>query len=216
MTEEIKANIERFESLLDTINRIGMNDLKDFIKKSDFYTAPASTRFHLSEEGGLLKHSLHVYDCLMNKKSNPLWAKALENVGDGTLTLVSLLHDICKTYYYAVSTKNQKTYDHEKVAAANPRTVKKDAQGSFIWETVPCYVVDNKYPLGHGNKSVVFLMKYITLSMQEIAAITFHMGAYCDSSLWNELGQAYEKYPLALALHEADMEATHILEVENG
>ena len=166
MTEEIKANIERFESLLGTINRIGMNDVKNFIKKSDFYTAPASTRFHLSEEGGLLKHSLHVYDCLMNKKNNPLWAKALENVSDETLTLVSLLHDVCKTYYYAVSTKNQKTYDPEKVAAANPRIVKKDAQGSFIWETVPCYVVDNKYPLGHGNKSVVFLMQFITLSME--------------------------------------------------
>ncbi len=215
MTEEIKANIERFESLLDRINRIGMNDLKDFIKKSDFYTAPASTRFHLSEEGGLLKHSLHVYDCLMSKKGNPLWSKTLEKVSDETLTLVSLLHDVCKTYYYAVSTKNQKTYDSDKVAAANPRTVKKDAQGSFIWETVPCYVVDNKYPLGHGNKSVVFLMQFITLSMEEITAITFHMGAYCDSSQWNELGQAYEKYPLALALHEADMEATHILEVEN-
>ena len=70
--------------------------------------------------------------------------------------------------------------------------------------------------LGHGNKSVVFLMQFITMSMEEITAITFHMGAYCDSSLWNELGQAYEKYPLALALHEADMEATHLLEVENG
>ena len=216
MTEEIKANIERFESLLGTINRIGMNDVKNFIKKSDFYTAPASTRFHLSEEGGLLKHSLHVYDCLMNKKNNPLWAKALENVSDETLTLVSRLHDVCKTYYYGMSTKNQKTYDPEKVAAANPKAVKKDAQGSFIWETVPFYIVDNKYPLGHGSKSVVFLMQFITLNMEEITAITFHMGAYCDSSQWNELGQAYEKYPLALALHEADMEATHILEVENG
>lgn len=216
MTEENKANIERFESLMGTINRIGMEDVKSFIRKSDFYTAPASTRYHLSEEGGLLKHSLHVYDCLMSKKNNPIWAKALEGVSDETMTLVALFHDICKTYFYSMSTKNQKTYDPEKVAAANPRMVKKDAQGSFIWETVPCYVIDDKYPLGHGNKSVVFLMQYITLRMEEITAITFHMGAYCDSSQWNELGQAYEKYPLAMALHEADMEATHILEVENG
>lgn len=105
MTEEIKSNIERFEKLLDGITRIGMGDVKNFIKKSDFYTAPASTRFHLSEEGGLLKHSLHVYDCLMNKKNNPIWAKVLENVSDETLTLVSLLHDVCKTYYYVASTK---------------------------------------------------------------------------------------------------------------
>ena len=114
MTEEIKANIERFESLLGTINRIGMNDVKNFIKKSDFYTAPASTKHHLAEEGGLLKHSLHVYDCLMNKKMNPLWAKVLDGVSDETLTLVSLLHDVCKTYYYGMSTKNQKTYDPER------------------------------------------------------------------------------------------------------
>lgn len=207
-------NIERFENLLMSVKRDGMDNLLAFIRKSDFYTAPASTRFHLATEGGLLKHSLHVYDCLANKKNAPLWNEKLADITDETIILVSLLHDICKTYFYGYEMKNQKTYDEEKVKAARPKEIKHDSNGDFIWETVPAYVVDDKYPLGHGNKSVVFITQYIKLSMTEIMAITHHMGAYCDSSQWNTLGQAYDKYPLALALHESDMEATHLLEVE--
>lgn len=208
-------DINTFESLMSEVKRDGIDNLMNFIRKSDFYTAPASTRFHLSEEGGLLKHSLHVYECLNAKLSAPMWKDILKNVSRESVLLVSLLHDLCKTYYYTADFKNQKTYDPEKVSNANPSAVKHDAKGDFIWETVPAYTVDNKYPLGHGSKSVVFILQYIKLSMEEITAITYHMGAYCDSSQWTELGQAYDKYPLALALHQADMEATHILEVND-
>lgn len=207
-------NVRRFEELLQGVKREGVEELLNFIRGSDFYTAPASTRYHLAEEGGLLKHSLHVYDCLMKKKENPVWKEALSDVSDDTFILVSLLHDLCKTYFYGEELKNRKTYDEEKVKAANPRTVKRDANGEFIWETVPAYVVDDKYPLGHGEKSVFFIMQFVKLTMLEIAAIKHHMGAYCDSSQWNTLGQAYEKYPLALALHESDLEATYLLETE--
>lgn len=207
-------NVCRFEKLLQGVKREGVEELLNFIRGSDFYTAPASTRYHLAEEGGLLKHSLHVYDCLMKKKENPVWKEALSDVSDDAFILVSLLHDLCKTYFYGEELKNRKTYDEEKVKAANPRTVKRDANGEFIWETVPAYVVDDKYPLGHGEKSVFFIMQFVKLTMLEIAAIKHHMGAYCDSSQWNTLGQAYEKYPLALALHESDLEATYLLETE--
>lgn len=207
-------NVCKFEKLLQGVKREGVEELLNFIRGSDFYTAPASTRYHLAEEGGLLKHSLHVYDCLMKKKENPVWKEALSDVSDDTFILVSLLHDLCKTYFYGEELKNRKTYDEEKVKAANPRTVKRDANGEFIWETVPAYVVDDKYPLGHGEKSVFFIMQFVKLTMLEIAAIKHHMGAYCDSSQWNTLGQAYEKYPLALALHESDLEATYLLETE--
>lgn len=207
-------NVCRFEELLQGVKREGVEELLNFIRSSDFYTAPASTRYHLAEEGGLLKHSLHVYDCLMKKKENPVWKETLSDVSDDTFILVSLLHDLCKTYFYGEELKNRKTYDEEKVKAANPRTVKRDANGEFIWETVPAYVVDDKYPLGHGEKSVFFIMQFVKLTMLEIAAIKHHMGAYCDSSQWNTLGQAYEKYPLALALHESDLEATYLLETE--
>lgn len=210
------SNIAKFEELLSEVKREGISSLLDFIRKSDFYTAPASTRFHLSEQGGLLKHSLHVYECLNAKVNAPIWKDVLKDVSRETILIVSLLHDLCKTYYYTTDFKNQKTYDADKVSAASSREVKHDAKGDYIWETVPCFTVDNKYPLGHGSKSVVFILQYMKLSMEEITAITYHMGAYCDSSQWTELGQAYEKYPLALALHQADMEATHILEVEDG
>ena len=209
-------DIVKFEQLLNGVKREGIENLLGFIRKSDFYTAPASTRFHLSENGGLLKHSLNVYECLNAKLSAPIWKDVLKDTGNDTIILVSLLHDICKTYYYTTEYKNQKAYDAEKVYAAKPSEIKHDAKGDFIWETVPCYTVDNKYPLGHGSKSVIFILQYIKLSMEEIFAINYHMGAYCDSSQWSELGIAYDKYPLALALHQADMEASHILEVENG
>lgn len=209
-------DIEKFEELFGEIKRDGSDRLLEFIRKSDFYTAPASTRFHLSEEGGLLKHSLHVYECLHAKLYAPIWGDILKDISRETILIVSLLHDLCKTYYYVTDYKNQKTYELNKVKSASPREVKHDAKGDYIWETVPCYTVDNKYPLGHGSKSVVFILQYMKLSMEEITAITYHMGAYCDSSQWAELGQAFEKYPLALALHQADMEATYLLEVENG
>lgn len=213
---DTKDNIITFENLLTSVKRDGIDKLLEFIRKSDFYTAPASTRFHLAEEGGLLQHSLDVYYCLKDKLKNPTWDKTLQYVADDSIIIVSLLHDICKTYTYGKGTKNQKTYDPGKVARADFKSRKKDSQGEYIWETVQCYTHDNKYPIGHGSKSVIFIMKYIELTMEEIAAIMWHMGSYCDSAQWNELGQAYEKYPLALALHQADMEATHILEVNNN
>ena len=201
-----QANIERFESLLTSVNRPGIDKLLDFIRKSDFYTAPASTRFHGDHEGGLLEHTLNVYDCLVEKKDSGVWAEKLKEYSDESLILVALLHDLCKTYMYGSELKNKKVYSETGS--------KKDSGGRYDWKQEPAYVIDNKYPLGHGEKSVFFILQYVKLSMPEIAAIKWHMGAYCDASQWNELGAAYEKWPICLALHEADMEATHLLEVE--
>ena len=216
MGNQNTALVEKFEELFGEIKRDGADKLLEFIRKSDFYSAPASTRFHLCEEGGLLKHSLHVYECLNAKKSAPIWDEVLKNVSHETIIIVSLLHDLCKTYFYVPEYRNKKTYDKEVVEASSPREVKHDAGGDFVWQTVKQYTIEDKYPLGHGSKSVIFILKHMDLTMEEITAINYHMGAYCDSSQWNELGQAFEKYPLTLALHQADMEATHILEVENA
>lgn len=207
-----EENIKRFEELFSGIKRSGAERVLNYIRQSDFYTAPASTKYHLSINGGLLQHSLDVYDALQAEKKNPIWEKALEKVSEETILIVSLLHDLCKTYYYAEGTKNQKTYDPEVVAAADRKSVKKDSMGEFVWETVPCYTVENKYPLGHGSRSVIFIMKMMPLTMEETTAIYWHMGAYCDQGQWNELREAYKKYPLALALHHADMVATYLME----
>ena len=75
----IEENIQRFEELLGSVQRNGMDKLMNYIiKKTDFYSAPASTRFHLACEGGLLQHSLNVYDCLVVKKENPIWHASLQ------------------------------------------------------------------------------------------------------------------------------------------
>ena len=213
---DTEKNIKRFEELFSEIKRDGADKLLESIRKSDFYKAPASTRFHLNEEGGLLQHSLNVYDCLVAIAETPLWKPYIGNVSKETLTIVSLLHDLCKTYYYTIDYKNQKTYDAEKVAATSPREVKHDIKGDFIWEVAPFYTVDNKYPVGHGSKSVILIQMCMKLTMEEIMAINWHMGAYCDSSQWGELGEAFEKYPLALALHQADAMASALLESKKG
>ncbi len=159
-----QENVKRFEELLNQVEREGMPQLLEYIRKSDFYTAPASTRFHLSTEGGLLQHSLNVYDCLQRKKENSTWACILEDAGKDALILCPLLHDLCKTHFYKIDYKNQKTYDPEKVKAAERWQVKKDNAGAFIWESVPCYTVDDRVPYGHGEKSVMMIEQFMRLT----------------------------------------------------
>ena len=190
-----QEKIDRFEKLLLETKREGIEKLIEFIRKSDFYTAPASTRFHGAFEGGLLEHSLNVYDCLNAKDQNPTWHKVLSEVKGTSIIIASLLHDLCKTYYYIIEMRN-----------------KKNEKG--VWESVPFYTVDDKVPYGHGEKSVMMIEEYIKLLPMERYAIRWHMGAYEPKEVWNTLGEAMKKYPLVLAIHEADMEASYLLEKE--
>ncbi len=211
------TQIERFEAILSGVTREGIGKLLEAVRKSDFYTAPASTRFHGSYEGGLLDHSLNVYDCLMAKKESPIWKKVFadKNYTDETLAISALLHDLCKTYFYVKDFKNQKTYDPDKVAAAEGWQRKHDNNGDFIWETVPTYKIEDKFPYGHGEKSVMMIEQFLTLLPCERYAIRWHMGAYdCSPSQINSIGSAIELYPLVLALQEADQEASHLLEAD--
>lgn len=213
MTEE---NIARYEALLSSVNRNGIDKLLGYIRNNtDFYKAPASTRFHLACEGGLLQHSLNVYDCLVAKKDSPIWKPILAGIPDESLIIMALLHDLCKANFYMEGTKNQKTYDPEKVAAAEPWQRKHDQAGDYIWETVKTYQVDDQLPLGHGEKSVMLVQCYIRLTMQEVMAIRWHMGFSDARENYNSIGLAMEKYPVVLALNEADLEATKILESDS-
>ena len=212
----IDENINRFEQLLSSVQRDGIDKLMRYIKKStDFYKAPASTRFHLACEGGLLQHSLNVYDCLTAKRESPIWKDVLKDIPAESFILIALIHDLCKANTYVEGTKNQKTDEPEKVAAAEGWQRKHDAQGDFIWETVKSYQVDDQLPLGHGEKSVMLVQCYIRLSMQEVMAIRWHMGFSEAKENWNALGSAMEKYPIILATHEADLEASKILEANS-
>lgn len=181
---------------MNKVNRPGVEKLMIFIRKSDFYSAPASTKFHGSYEGGLLVHSLNVYKNLSQKIAHsPVWSGILSGISEESIIIVSVLHDICKTYYYTTEMRNKKV--------------------NGVWEQVPFYTVDDKIPYGHGEKSVMIIEEYMKLTPQERYAIRWHMGPYSGSQDWGTLGVAFEKYPLALALFEADMEATHISEKES-
>ena len=104
----IEENIRKFENLMMQVDRDGTFNLVEFLQtETDFFTAPASTNFHLATEGGLLQHSLNVYDCLMGKRGNYIWRKALEEVPEESLILCALLHDICKANFYSKTTKKQ-------------------------------------------------------------------------------------------------------------
>lgn len=201
-----QANIKKFEKMLTQFNRNGMKNLIEYIRKSDFYTAPASTRFHACHEGGLLEHSLNVADCLLKKLDNPIWANILNEVGQESIIISALLHDICKSNFYIVEFKNKKVYsDHGK---------KSDSNGRYDWETVHGYMIDDKIPYGHGEKSVMMIEEFMKLKPVERYAIRWHMGYTEPKENWNTVSLAIKKYPLVLAIHEADLESTYLIEEE--
>lgn len=191
--------------MLRSTNRDGIEELIGFIRKSDFYTAPASTRFHSCHEGGLLEHTLNVYDRLVEKFNDETWKDKVD-VDTDSLIIAALLHDLCKSYFYGSELKNKKEY--------NDKGTKSDSNGRFDWVTVPSYVVDDKIPYGHGEKSVMMCEEYIKLKPMERYAIRWHMGFTEPKENWNTLGIAIRKYPLILALHVSDLESTYLLEKE--
>lgn len=207
-----EANQKRFKELMSKVTREGVDDLMDYISKTDFYSAPASTRFHMSCEGGLLQHSLNVHDCMQLKRNNPLWTPFFENVPEESITIMSLLHDLCKVNTYVKGTKNVKSYDPEEIKAAKGTKIYRDDLGDFIWKTVQAYEWHDSMPLGHGDKSVMLIQQFMKLKAHEVFAIRWHMGFSENSNENRMLGEAMEKYPIALALFEADMEASKLLE----
>ena len=204
----IDENKKRFKDLLSNVKRDGIPELLDYLETTDFFTAPASTRFHNSVPGGLCDHSLGVYDCVYLKKESPYWADLLAEIPEESFIISALCHDVCKTNFYVQTTKNQKTYDSDKVAAAEPWQIKHDSRGRFVWETIDAYTVDDQDPLGHGSKSVIMLQRFIQLTDDEIYAINYHMGFSLPDSEHSALSQAIQKHPFCWALIEADMEST--------
>ncbi len=178
---------EKFLELLKQVNREGIEDLIAFIKKTDFFKAPASTRFHGSKEGGLVEHSLKVYEILKYKVENCI--EKIE-VPEESIILIALLHDICKANFYKVEYRNRKNE-------------------LGVWDKVPFYTIDDTIPYGHGEKSVMMITEYIKLTPEEKYAIRWHMGFTEPKEHYSTIGVAYTKYPLALLVHEADLEATY-------
>ena len=202
-------NVKKFESLLLVgCKRNGLDKLIDYIRESDFYSAPASTRFHNCHEGGLLEHTLNVANRLTAKYyEDSIWKERLHDTEYESLLISALLHDICKANYYVAEPKNKKVYSESGT--------KSDGFGKYDWQTVLGYSVNDKEPYGHGEKSVMIIEQFIELKPVERYAIRWHMGFTEAKENWNTLSAAIRKYPLILALFEADLEATYILEEEN-
>jgi len=177
------------------IKREGADELLKFLlsSASDFFVAPASTRFHLAKEGGLVEHSINVYTCLKDYLNRGR-VKAEYNLHftDESITIVALLHDLCKMNVYQKTSRNIK-----------------DKNGT--WVQVPSYEYNDTLPYGHGEKSVYIISGFMRLSREEAFAIRYHMG-FSNTDEKQNVSATFEQFPLALALSIADMEATYLVE----
>ena len=181
----------------ENIRRDGAEALLDYLEhKSDFFTAPASARFHGAYAGGLCEHSLNVYHCLCayleRERVQELYA--LEYPAE-SVAVAALLHDLCKIGCYKAGSRNVKGSDGK-------------------WQSVPTFFYEDTLPYGHGEKSVYIISGFLKLTREEAMAIRWHMGGFDDSARGGSfaISVAYEKYPLAVKLHLADLESTYLRE----
>jgi len=181
------AKDEFIKIYTENITRKGSAELLEWIQKTDFFTAPASTKFHCACEHGLVMHSVSVFNTLVEKHFDE------ENDSMESFAICALLHDLCKAQFYKVSTRN----------------VKNDETGQ--WEKVPYYSIEDSFPYGHGEKSVFLIERFMRLKLEEAMAIRWHMGGFDDNSGYS-ISQAYDRYPLAVKLHLADLESTYLRE----
>lgn len=217
------ANIalkNKFTALLKECNVEGMDKLNNYLEESGFFEAPASTKYHGSYPGGLLEHSINVYDCAVKKWQNPFWKEVMKkhNIHGKNIAIAALLHDVCKADAYEQAFKNQKVYvkdmTSEQLEAAKGGKILEDKEGQFAWIQVPYYTYNDNQPLGHGEKSVIKIMEFIKIEPCELYAIRWHMGFSEEKSNYVSVGKAMEMYPLTLLIHEADLEASRIIEVQ--
>lgn len=195
MNEEMLREIagksvkEKFiDAYTAAITRQGSKELLDWMLKTDFFTAPASSKFHSAYEGGLCEHSLNVYNAMIDRYN--------DGKPDESYAIAALLHDLCKAEFYKLGSRN----------------VKNETTGQ--WEKVPFYSIEDKFPFGHGEKSVFLIERFMRLKVDEAIAIRWHMGGFDDAARGGSyaINTAFEKYPLLVKLHIADIEATYLME----
>jgi len=185
--EQIETNKQTFIQLLSQVQRPGIDRLINWLCSNDFFTAPASTKYHLNEEGGLCLHSLNVYKLLSMKVQS-----GLVQLSPETVIITALCHDICKANFYVTEQRWRKDENNK-------------------WESYETWAVDEKMPIGHGEKSCYILQSFTWISPEEYAMIRFHMGKEADG--YNDyFTKAASKYPGVAAIHAADMESAFIFE----
>ena len=190
---EEKNTKENFIKIFkDKIKREGADKLLDWIIKSDFFTAPASTKFHSAVEGGLAQHSINAYNRFCKNLEKEYGKNYNEKISAESVAIIGLLHDVCKIDYYKVEYRN----------------VKEDN----VWVQKPYYTVEDKLPYGHGEKSVYILSSFIKLSREEAMAINWHMGGFDTRVMGGSysLSTAFYNFPTAVLFHISDIEATYL------
>ena len=188
---------EKFiEIAKNNIKREGIANLLNYLEKSDFYVAPASTKFHSAYQGGLCQHSINTYNRFLNNLKNEYGDDWQNKISLESATIISLFHDICKTDYYKIEYRN----------------VKENGD----WVQKPFYSVDDTLPYGHGEKSVYIISGFLKLTREEAMAINWHMGGF-DTRVkggFYGLENVFYKYPTALLFHIADVQATYLDETK--
>ena len=193
--EEIKQ--EFLEIFYDNIERDGAEELLAYLEKTDFFTAPASSKQHSNFEGGLCLHSINVYKRFLKLVQSEYGQKWQEKISPESVAIIALLHDLCKTNFYVVEMRNTKV-DGE-------------------WVQKPFYKVEDSLPYGHGEKSVYMISGFMKLTREEAMAINWHMGAFDPRAQANSavLSNVFYRYPTAFLFHLADYMATYLDETKN-
>ena len=184
---------EEFLAIFDEqIHRQGAADLKNYLLRSDFFTAPASTRYHCAYEGGLCEHSINVYRRLLANVKMQFGEEWESKVSHESVAVCGLLHDLCKIDFYKLDYRN----------------VKENGE----WQRKPYFTREEALPFGHGEKSVYIAGSFIKLTREEAMAINWHMGGFDTRVRGGDysVSDAYRMFPLAVLLHAADLEATYI------
>ncbi len=183
---------EFLEIFYENVERDGSEKLVDWLERSDFFEAPASTKLHSSYEGGLCQHSINVYKRfrkLVENEYGPNWEN---KISAESVAIIALLHDVCKVNYYTTEMRNVKENGN--------------------WVQKAFYKIDDALPYGHGEKSVYIISGFMKLTREEAMAINWHMGGF-DARVQGgsySMSAAYYKYPIAMLFHMADMMATYL------
>ena len=196
-TRDPKAD---FLSIFENIKRPGADALRAWLESTDFFTAPAGAKHHGAHPGGLVVHSTNVWRHLQEITVRDLTDRNAPGVAtlsaeqQETVAILGLLHDVCKVGVYHTETKRRK----------NPE--------SGQWEDYQAYTFRDPFPLGHGEKSLFLISRFIELTEEEALAIRWHMGAFDEAvkgGSW-AFNNAMNVTPWVWRLHEADMCAAHI------
>ena len=193
----IEENQEKFVQIFtEYIHREGADNLLDWLINSDYFVAPASSKFHSAYEGGLCQHSLNVFDRFVRILKMEYGDNFSSVISMESVAIIALLHDVCKVDFYKVDYRN----------------VKVDGQ----WVQVPYYSIEDKLPYGHGEKSVYIVGSFIKLTREEAMCINWHGGGFDERVRGGSyaLADAYYKFPNAMLFHTADMMATYLDETK--